>query len=194
MQADGFVKCLLLDDNEGWSRTYSLEVIFFCVRGIFRRNPVAAPWEASATPWLEQPTPVGPSGLNYAFEVTHHGAQGRRRKMEDTFAHRQCLQLRGTDNAAIVAIFDGHAGDACSRFAQEQMPPILCSHLEAGRPWREALWRSFVDMDQAYCGTDIARKSHAGCTAVRGGGVLTPPRVRRQLRFSLTSFTSPHTT
>lgn len=111
------------------------------------------------------PAPVEPSGLNYAFEVVHHGAQGRRRKMEDTFAHQQCVSLKGTDNAMICGIFDGHAGDACSRYAQEQLPGILTSHLESGKPWREALWRSFVDMDASFCGEDIARKSHAGCTA-----------------------------
>jgi serine/threonine protein phosphatase PrpC len=165
IQEDGFVKCLLLDDDQGWSRTYNLEVIFFCVRGIFRRKPIEAPWEAGAAPWLETPAPVEPSGLNYAFEVVHHGAQGRRRKMEDTFAHQQCISLNGTDNAMICGIFDGHAGDACSRYAQEQLPGILTSHLESGKTWREALWRSFVDMDANFCSEDIARKSHAGCTA-----------------------------
>ena len=165
----------VLDEGQGYSRTYSLEVIFHSLRDLFRpRGAPDTPWDAARAPWLPGPHPGdlsggsgGPGAGRLGLNVSHAGGQGRRRTMEDVALIRQGLAVPAqyAEGAAVLAIFDGHAGDECAQFAAKTLVPCLGERLERGQGWREALCGAMLAVDRAFVGDAGLSSSGAGCTA-----------------------------
>eukprot|EP00615_Pteridomonas_danica_P000959 CAMPEP_0114345648 /NCGR_PEP_ID=MMETSP0101-20121206/12416_1 /TAXON_ID=38822 ORGANISM="Pteridomonas danica, Strain PT" /NCGR_SAMPLE_ID=MMETSP0101 /ASSEMBLY_ACC=CAM_ASM_000211 /LENGTH=546 /DNA_ID=CAMNT_0001481779 /DNA_START=23 /DNA_END=1663 /DNA_ORIENTATION=+ len=161
------VKCTVLDELEGWSRTYNLSVIFYTLRNIFVDESKYV-WEQCSTPWLpELPTDL-PSGKHFGFIAGHAGGQGRRRTMEDAVVIKQGINLvkKYTQSSSIFAIFDGHAGDTCVNHIAEILPQILIDKLNNNEvSFREAIGTTFNQTDEEFLNNDTLANSKSGCTA-----------------------------
>ena len=163
------VKCPLLDEDEGWSRTYTLCTLLHTLRDLFKAPGAPdTPWDAAATPWQWGPKAQPQSGMHFGFSVAHAGVQGRRPTMEDVGCVRQGLPLPAqypTEcGGALLGIFDGHAGPSCAAFAEARVAAAVLGQLKVGRSWREALSRGLVEVDGAWLAQPEARTG-AGCTA-----------------------------
>ena len=116
----------------------------------------------------------------------HAGVQGRRRSMEDVVLLRQGLDLPvlQTASSSLFGVFDGHAGDSIARFAEHTVPAHLSALLGGPKvadgssssssgnsgcalagDLREALARSFLEVDARAVADASLRSSGAGCTA-----------------------------
>lgn len=224
------MKCPLLD-ADGWSRNYELAVLFHTLRNLFQLpGSLDTPWQRQLAPWLPQPAPEGgPGGAGgrsgsggragsnnsssgggtVGLVLGHAGLQGRRRSMEDVALLRQAMNLpllggtTAAGGASLFGVFDGHAGDAVARFAEEAVPLHLVALLGGpavardgsaptagwsdpgsggsgapGAAWnssattagdlREALVRSFLEVDARALADPALSQSGAGCTACVG--------------------------
>jgi len=158
----------LLDENEGWSRMYSLGVVYHSLRDLFKSpGALDTPWDAAKTPWLPVPTTLPASGSAFGFEVAHAGGQGRRRTMEDRCLLRQGVKVPSqfAEACALFGLFDGHAGDACAEFSEAEVPGAVLDSLAEGCGWREALCRAFLSVDARFLGDPLLAHTGAGCTA-----------------------------
>jgi ubiquitin-protein ligase len=165
------VKCLLLDEVEGWSRTYNLSIIYYTLRDLFKKSNNGVPddmkWDLASTPWLPVlPTDL-PSGKHYGFIAGHAGGQGRRRTMEDCVIIKQGVNLTKhyTNSAALFGIFDGHAGDTCVKFVEATFPQVLIEELNKNTDYREAIGSTFLKTDELFLSNEELANSKSGCTA-----------------------------
>lgn len=85
--------------------------------------------------------------------------QGWRSSMED--AH--CTELKLFDDAALFAVFDGHAGDQCAKQSKVLLPALVMKH-------RQAEQVNPINFREAYHELDAVLrkrlKDDSGCTAV----------------------------
>lgn len=177
---DGVVSCEFLS-RDAWSRLYTLTMVLHVVRSLLRSpDAPATPWEHFDNSIRPRPEIGASSGRSFGLRADHSGVQGRRRTMEDAAVIQQGLHVPGrlVNSAAVFAIFDGHAGDACARFAEQEFVPELMRSLageQAGQQpgrlvdWREALHHTFLQVDKRYLQAgrlaDRQAGMHAGCTA-----------------------------
>jgi serine/threonine protein phosphatase PrpC/ubiquitin-protein ligase len=178
------VKTTILDEMDGWSRTYNLSIIFYTLRDMFKiesssgsSSPSSSSsssttsqqqWDIHSTPWLPDLPQDIPSGKLYGFIAGHAGGQGRRRTMEDAVVIQQKINLikKYTSTSSIFAIFDGHAGDTCVKFVEENLPNILINELNSNDiDFREAIGRTFLKTDNLFLADSCISHTRSGCTA-----------------------------
>jgi hypothetical protein len=161
------VKINILNED-CWSRKYTLVVVFFSLRMLYRpADSLDTPWDSSHTPWLSASSMTGPpSGKSFGFIAAHSGSIGRRKTMEDVVLLRQGIIVpRRPEATSFFGIFDGHAGDACAKFAESEVPRAVLANLERGCGWRQSLAEGFLAVDARFAADAALSGTGAGCTA-----------------------------
>lgn len=106
------------------------------------------------------------SATHYTLRIGVHSAQGRRPANEDTEYINTEFSIPGYTNSAMIAVFDGHAGDLVSKELKTVLPAKLQEALVKGDE-QTCLTKIFLDTDQYLLKKSLSEGSWAdGSTAV----------------------------
>lgn len=84
--------------------------------------------------------------------------------MEDTVVVASPL-LQNTPHVHLLAVFDGHRGDAMAQYAQAHIAATVCRAASGGLGPADALTHAFVDMDRRFRDLEVWMMVVArGCT------------------------------
>ncbi|KAJ1446255.1 phosphatase 2C-like domain-containing protein [Pelagophyceae sp. CCMP2097] len=189
VDAAGGVTLPVLSEAEqyGWSRSYTLAVLFYALRQLFAAGD-GRPWEWAPPPPCAHaadqqggaPAEVtlarAGSGAfdgavagapKFAVVAAEASTMGRRRTMEDVTVLRPHAALRGAgDGSALFCIFDGHGGRGCAEWAGATVPDRCLDEARRRGDAREALFRAFVDADGDWEGRQPLARDASGATAI----------------------------
>ena len=153
VDAAGSVNLPILDpraEPNGWSRGYSLAVVFYALRDAYRK--AEADWapppphaRGSSEPAAGRPALAG--SLSFGLTVGHAGDQGKRVSMEDVVLIKPLdVPAKKTRRAQLIVVFDGHGGRKVAEWAAELLPEELQRNLRVDG-WGDALKRAFPAVD-----------------------------------------------
>jgi protein phosphatase 2C family protein 2/3 len=153
--------------GDEWSRTYSLEVVFSCIKNRY------FPPEISFTD-LEI---AAAQHQSLYMQSGEHELQGSRPTMEDATIHLDKFEVRGggANPGSFYAVLDGHGGTETSQFAAQRLPELMLEQLQGNGSIRRALHKSIMQVDKEFLSS--GQSSRAGSTLVAvvhdGAGLLT---------------------
>ena len=159
----GSVNLPILDpraEPNGWSRGYSLAVVFYALRDVYRK--AEADWapppphaQGSSEPVAGRPAVE--ANLSFGLTVGHAGDQGKRISMEDVVLIKPLdVPAKKTRRSQLIVVFDGHGGRKVAEWAAELLPEELQRNLRVDS-WADALKRALPAVD-----AELRRRREAG--------------------------------
>lgn len=92
--------------------------------------------------------------------------KGRRSYMEDVSFGFDVIQVKGSKGVGVYGVLDGHGGAECGQFASEELPPKIVTNLRKNVATADALYQSFLSVDEDFLRTTSNSSGSTACVFV----------------------------